>query len=56
MNTPEDRVISVEQIQSILKQLQDLPFKSVHIPIQILLSLKGISQQDKDNKVNKKDN
>ena len=56
MNKPEDRIITIDQIQSILKQLQDLPFKSVHIPIQILLSLKGISQQDKDNKVNKKDN
>ena len=56
MNKPEDRVITIDQIQSILKQLQDLPFKSVHIPIQILLSLKGINQQDKDNKVNKKDN
>ena len=56
MNTPEDRVITVDQIQSILKQLQDLPFKSVHIPIQILLSLKGINQQDKDNKVTNKNN
>ena len=56
MNKPEDRVISVEQIQSILKQLQELPFKSVNIPIQILLSLKGISQQDKVNKVNNKNN
>ena len=56
MNKPEDRIITIDQIQSILKQLQDLPFMSVHIPIQILLSLKGINQQDKDNKVNKKDN
>jgi len=52
-NKPSDKVISLDQIQSILKQLQDLPFKSVHIPIQILLSLKGIN--DHDNKVNNKD-
>ena len=56
MNKPEDRVITIDQLQSIIKQLQDLPFKSVHIPIQILLSLKGINQQDKDNKVNNKNN
>ena len=56
MNKPEDRVITIVQLQSIIKQLQDLPFKSVHIPIQILLSLKGINQQDKDNKVNNKNN
>ena len=56
MNTPEDRVITFEQLQFIIKQLQKLPFEQVHSSINLLLGLKGIRQQDKDNKVNKKDN
>ena len=56
MNKPEDRVITFEQLQIIIKQLQKLPFEQVHTTINILLSLKGISQQDKDNKVNNKNN
>ena len=56
MNKPEDRVITFEQLQIIIKQLQKLPFEQVHTTINILLSLKGISEQDKDNKVNNKNN
>ena len=56
MNTPEDRVITFEQLQFIIKQLQKLPFEQVHSSINLLLGLKGISQQDKDNKVNNKNN
>ena len=56
MNKPEDRVITFEQLQIIIKQLQKLPFEQVHTTINILLSLKGISDQDKVNKVNNKNN
>ena len=56
MNKPEDRIITIDQLQAIIKQLQKLPFEQVHTTINILLSLKGISEQDKVNKVNKKDN
>ena len=52
MESNTDKRITVEQINFILKTLQELPFKNVHTVIQLMLSLKDIN---KDNKVNTKD-
>ena len=48
-NKSNDKAITVEQINFILKALQELPFKNVHTIIQLLLSLNDVN---KDNKVN----
>lgn len=49
MTNSSDKVISLEQLQSIINVLGNLPFKNVHTVIQILTSLEDV------NKVNSKD-
>ena len=48
-NQPSDKRITIEQINFVLKTLQELPFKNVHTVIQLMLSLEDID------KVNTKD-
>jgi|TARA_R100000049_G_C1872399_1_gene31679 hypothetical protein len=51
-NKPSDKRITTEQINFILKALQELPFKNVNAIIQLMLSLKDI--ETNSNNVNKK--
>ena len=54
-NKPNDKVITIEQINFILKTLQELPFKNVHTVIQLMLSLKDINKDNKVNNTNKQE-
>jgi len=49
MTNSSDKVISLEQLQSIINVLSNLPYKNVHSVIQTLISLEDV------NKVNSKD-
>ena len=49
MTNPSDKVISLEQLQSIINVLGNIPYKNVYSAMQILLSLEDV------NKVNSKD-
>jgi len=49
-NSSDHKVISLEQLQSIINVLSNLPYKNVHSVIQTLISLEDV------NKVNSKDN
>jgi len=48
-NSSDHKVISLEQLQSIINVLSNLPYKNVHSVIQTLISLEDV------NKVNSKD-
>tara|TARA_R100001244_G_scaffold23563_1_gene24229 strand:- start:282 stop:452 length:171 start_codon:yes stop_codon:yes gene_type:complete len=43
-NKPSDKAITIEQINFILKTLQELPFKNVHTVIQLMLSLEDVNK------------
>ena len=49
-NKSNDKLITVEQINFILKTLQELPFKNVHTVIQLMLSLKDVNKVNNTNK------
>ena len=49
MTNPSDKVITLEQLQSIINVLGNIPYKNVHTVIQTLVSLEDV------NKVNNKD-
>ena len=49
MTNPSDKVITLEQLQSIINVLGNIPYKNVYSAMQILLSLEDV------NKVNNKD-
>ena len=44
MTNPSDKVITLEQLQSIINVLGNLPFKNVHTVIQILTSLEDVNK------------
>ena len=52
-NKPRDKVITIEQINSMLTRLVELKFKDSNPIIQTLMSLKDI--ETNTNRVNKKD-
>ena len=52
-NKPRDKVITIEQINSMLTRLVELKFKDSNPIIQVLMSLKDI--ETNTNRVNKKD-
>ena len=52
-NKPSDKVITIEQINSMLTRLVELKFKDSNPIIQVLMSLKDI--ETNTNRVNKKD-
>ena len=52
-NKPNDKVITIEQINSMLTRLVELKFKDSNPIIQTLMSLKDI--ETNTNRVNKKD-
>jgi hypothetical protein len=49
-NKSNDKLITVEQINFILKTLQELPFKNVNTVIQLMLSLKDVNKVNNTNK------
>lgn len=52
---PKDKIITVAQINQLLKQLVELPYKDSAMAIQILTTLKDIDNNNV-NKVSSKDN
>ena len=44
MTNPSDKKITLEQLQSIINVLGNLPFKNVHTVIQILTSLEDVNK------------
>ena len=48
MTNSSDKKITLEQLQSIINVLGNLPFKNVHTVIQILTSLEDVNKVSKD--------
>ena len=48
MTNSSDKKITLEQLQSIINVLGNLPYKNVYSAMQILLSLKDVNKVSKD--------